>query len=120
MEQDNWTFIMEENHCTDCCCARSWTALQRAWQHGLLKNPTYNGKSIPEHITRLVDECERLKTKLAFSDAGLIAIHDNQLQAENESLRKEIEKLTKDNESSLKRVDRLRKLCVDLVEGLLC
>jgi hypothetical protein len=34
----------EENHCKDCCCARSWQAL------GINQ---YTGKSIPEHIEEL-------------------------------------------------------------------
>ena len=33
---------MMEDHCKDCCCARSWKAL------GIEE---YTGKSIPEHIT---------------------------------------------------------------------
>ena len=35
---------MSENHCVDCCCARSWKAL------GIV---SYTGKSIPEHIEEL-------------------------------------------------------------------
>lgn len=35
----------EQNHCRDCCCARSWKAL------GITE---YTGHSIPEHIERLV------------------------------------------------------------------
>jgi Protein of unknown function (DUF2384) len=38
---------MNENHCVDCCCARSWKAL------GISE---YTGKSIPEHIRELRDE----------------------------------------------------------------
>jgi hypothetical protein len=41
-----------ENHCTDCCCAKSWTAL------GITE---YTGKSIPEHIIALRVEMEALK-----------------------------------------------------------
>jgi hypothetical protein len=36
--------MSEENHCRDCCCARSWDALGVS---------TYTGKSIPEHIGEL-------------------------------------------------------------------
>ena len=43
---------MDENHCEDCCCAKSWKAL------GITE---YTGKSIPEHITELRSENERLK-----------------------------------------------------------
>ena len=43
-----WTPAMSpveiDDHCTDCCCARSWEAL------GISE---YTGKSIPEHITEL-------------------------------------------------------------------
>lgn len=35
---------MSDNHCKDCCCARSWTAL------GITE---YTGKAIPEHIEEL-------------------------------------------------------------------
>lgn len=34
----------ENEHCKDCCCARSWAALGIA---------SYTGRSIPEHITDL-------------------------------------------------------------------
>ena len=43
---------MDERHCEDCCCARSWKAL------GITE---YTGKSIPEHITELQSENERLR-----------------------------------------------------------
>jgi hypothetical protein len=36
--------IQDEEHCKDCCCARSWKAL------GITE---YTGKSIPEHIEAL-------------------------------------------------------------------
>lgn len=36
--------VKDENHCVDCCCARSWKAL------GI---DNYTGKSIPEEITTL-------------------------------------------------------------------
>ncbi len=39
-------------HCKDCCCARSWKAL------GIAR---YTGKSIPEHISELRSEIDRLK-----------------------------------------------------------
>ena len=42
-----------QEHCVDCCCARSWTAL------GVTE---YDGRSIPEHIIalrELVAELER-------------------------------------------------------------
>lgn len=38
-----------DNHCVDCCCARSWAAL------GVTK---YDGKDIPEHIAALRDRIE--------------------------------------------------------------
>lgn len=51
-----------DNHCHDCCCARSWTAL-RVTQ--------FDGKSIPEHIDDLrrvladtVAEVGRLKREV--------------------------------------------------------
>ena len=43
-----------DNHCVDCCCARSWTAL------GVSE---YDGKSIPEHITILRERIAALKAK---------------------------------------------------------
>jgi rubrerythrin len=36
--------MTKENHCRDCCCAKSWEALGIS---------SYTGKSIPEHITEL-------------------------------------------------------------------
>lgn len=47
---------MTDDHCKDCCCARSWKAL------GI---ESYTGKSIPEEITAL-------KTKLAVAREALI------------------------------------------------
>jgi hypothetical protein len=47
--------LKEENHCVDCCCAKSWEAL------GVT---TYTGKSIPEHIEELVKENKNLKEKI--------------------------------------------------------
>jgi hypothetical protein len=35
---------MSDEHCRDCCCARSWKAL------GITE---YTGKSIPEHIEQM-------------------------------------------------------------------
>jgi len=43
------------NHCVDCCCARSWSAL------GVTE---YDGKSIPEHITRLRDSEALVRGKI--------------------------------------------------------
>lgn len=37
--------MTEENHCRDCCCARSWKAL------GITD---YTGRAIPEHIEDIV------------------------------------------------------------------
>lgn len=45
----------QENHCIDCCCARSWKAL------GIY---TYTGKSIPEHIAQLKERDGHLKYML--------------------------------------------------------
>lgn len=42
---------MNEHHCKDCCCARSWAALGVA---------DYTGKSIPEYITEIRAENKRL------------------------------------------------------------
>lgn len=44
------------NHCVDCCCARSWAAL------GVTE---YDGKSIPEHITRLRERVAALEAENA-------------------------------------------------------
>lgn len=46
---------LTEGHCQDCCCARSWEAL------GITG---YTGESIPEHITGMKDEIERLQETL--------------------------------------------------------
>jgi len=46
---------MSENHCVDCCCARSWKAL------GIV---SYTGKSIPEHISELRAENDRLNMEM--------------------------------------------------------
>ena len=45
----------EKEHCKDCCCARSWRAL------GISE---YTGKSIPDHISELRAENERLREAL--------------------------------------------------------
>lgn len=42
---------MSENHCKDCCCARSWNAL------GITE---YTGKSISEEIQQVVRERDDL------------------------------------------------------------
>jgi len=42
--------VSEEEHCKDCCCARSWKAL------GITE---YTGKSIPEHIEELRSKLTR-------------------------------------------------------------
>jgi hypothetical protein len=43
---------LENEHCKDCCCARSWAAL------GISE---YTGKSIPEHIASLRAENAALR-----------------------------------------------------------
>jgi len=43
---------MAAEHCKDCCCAQSWAAL------GITD---YTGMSIPEHITAMRAEIERLR-----------------------------------------------------------
>ena len=66
----------EDNHCKDCCCARSWEAL------GITE---YTGKSIPEHISELQAENERLKEIIGNVDAliakGIIFTVDDVKQA---------------------------------------
>ena len=47
---------MSDEHCKDCCCARSWDALNIH---------AYTGKSIPEHIEALRAENERLRAALS-------------------------------------------------------
>jgi hypothetical protein len=47
-------------HCQDCCCARSWTAL------GITE---YTGKTIPEHIAKLREELELEKDM--YSEASV-------------------------------------------------
>jgi hypothetical protein len=54
---------MSDNHCKDCCCARSWAAL------GITE---YDGKSIPEHISALRSELDALNAKLTeLMEAGV-------------------------------------------------
>jgi len=50
---------MTEEHCRDCCCARSWNAL------GITK---YTGQSIPEHIQALRERHDRLLGALKMCD----------------------------------------------------
>ena len=50
-----------DNHCVDCCCARSWTAL------GVSE---YDGKSIPEHITILRERIAALEAALDTETQG--------------------------------------------------
>lgn len=50
--QEALTFViskLKDNHCKDCCCAKSWEAL------GIKE---YTGKSIPEEIKKLILELE--------------------------------------------------------------
>jgi hypothetical protein len=47
--------IIEENHCIDCCCAKSWEAL------GVT---AYDGRSIPEHIFELRSRIEELEGRV--------------------------------------------------------
>lgn len=63
--------MTEENHCRDCCCARSWEAL------GIV---SYTGKSIPEHIDELrsalskaVDSFDDLQRVLRLLGRPLLA-----------------------------------------------
>ena len=44
--------IPYENHCKDCCCAKSWKAL------GITE---YTGKSIPEHIEELKQALKQIE-----------------------------------------------------------
>lgn len=46
----------DENHCRDCCCAKSWEAL--GIEH-------YDGKSIPEHIEALRARVTELESQRA-------------------------------------------------------
>ena len=46
---------LEDHHCEDCCCARSWEAL------GITE---YTGRSIPEEITRTREQIKRLEDAL--------------------------------------------------------
>lgn len=46
----------DDNHCNDCCCARSWKAL------GVSE---YDGKSIPEHIAALRARLEKAEKENA-------------------------------------------------------
>lgn len=48
---------LQYRHCTDCCCARSWRALG-------LEDAPYTGKSIPEHISELRAENDRLNMEM--------------------------------------------------------
>lgn len=43
--------LVSINHCTDCCCARSWKAL------GITR---YTGLSIPEHIEKMRKALEQI------------------------------------------------------------
>lgn len=56
----------EVQHCKDCCCAQSWKAL------GIT---AYTGKSIPEHITKLL-------AALASKDAEIVRLRGNLAMAE--------------------------------------
>ena len=56
------------NHCVDCCCARSWSAL------GV---PEYDGKSIPEHITRLRDSEALARGKIAEQMIEIARLKDH-------------------------------------------
>ena len=55
LQQPAPKLLSEEEHCKDCCCARSWKAL------GVT---AYDGKSIPDHITALTAKLERCEAAL--------------------------------------------------------
>ena len=54
-DQDKEIKRLEDHHCEDCCCARSWEAL------GITE---YTGRSIPEEITRTREQIKRLEDAL--------------------------------------------------------
>ena len=53
---------MDDEHCVDCCCARSWNAL------GIT---SFTGKSIPEHIIELKTELAEADKKVAKLEGWL-------------------------------------------------
>ena len=65
-------------HCKDCCCARSWSAL------GITG---YTGKSIVEHITELKAKSNKPITE--HPDVQRLVGQVVELQAENERLKEE-------------------------------
>lgn len=54
-ERYNSVVVQVNEHCKDCCCARSWDALGIS---------TYTGKSIPEHIALLKARADRLEAAI--------------------------------------------------------
>jgi hypothetical protein len=77
-ERYNAVVIRENEHCKDCCCARSWAAL------GITE---HTGKSIPEHIASLRAENAALLDELETFRLGK---HHN----ENAALREAAGKVT--------------------------
>jgi hypothetical protein len=55
----------EQNHCKDCCCARSWEAI------GVT---TYTGMSIVEHIEQLVTQRDALHAQAVALAKALMKI----------------------------------------------
>lgn len=74
---------LKSGHCKDCCCARSWEALEITG---------YTGKSIPEEIEALKAEVERLRADAEMrgiweQTAANLLVRAEKAEAEVERLR---------------------------------
>ncbi len=61
---------MGENHCKDCCCARSWKALG---------SPKYDARDISEHIASLRAKVGRVELAIQsvcdeYGEHGLVKL----------------------------------------------
>lgn len=95
--QERYTAVVkqENEHCKDCCCARSWRAL------GVSE---YTGKSIPEHIAELKDRAERAEAE-----------RDEAQQRDSEKM---YQRCSEQNEKLRDERDALRALLKDAREGV--
>ena len=90
---------MTENHCEDCCCAKSWEAL------GI---DTYTGRSIPEEIELLSSKNSILRRD--FAERGQII----------KRLEAQVERLQSVRDTAMTLVEAMDDDIYDIPSGTFC